>query len=158
MKRRYRVLLVLASSALAVAAMVAAGYKIENVRGANAWEQTRRELAAWGESLDPADFIPSPVPDDQNLALIPVFARALDYRVDPETKALTLGPKLPDDSPSRDMPYGHDGKKPKSLPSGGWEAGHPRYHWRQRSNSMRDGMTSRIPPGRGHRPTTCCWR
>ena len=125
MKRRYLVLIVLASSALATAAVVAAIYEIENVRGVRAWEQARHELTAQGESLDPADFIPPPVPDDQNLAMIPVFACALDYRVDPETKQLTLGPKLPDDSPLRDMPYGHDGQRPKMLSFGGWETGRP---------------------------------
>ena len=123
MKRRYRVLIVFVAVALALTAIVAAFYKIENWRGARAWAQAQRRLAAQGESLDAADFIPPPVPDAQNLAMIPLFARALDYRVDLETKLLTFGPKLPDDTPFRDMPYGRKGRKPKGAAPGGWEAG-----------------------------------
>ena len=125
MKRRYLVLGVLVAVAVAVAVVIAAFYGFENWSGARAWERARRELAAQGESLDPADFIPPPVPDDANLAMIPLFARALDYRVDPQKKILTFGPLRTANTPFRDMPYGHNGQKPKGAAPGGWEAGQP---------------------------------
>ena len=48
-------------------------YLAVNGLGTWAWSQCRKEIKAKGESLDLKDFIPSAVPDDKNLALIPVF-------------------------------------------------------------------------------------
>lgn len=90
MKRRLLRKLLLA---LAVLGTVAAlFYAVEDWRGARAWAQTRRQLEARGESLDPATFIPPPVPDDQNFAMAPLFVRALQYRPDPQTGELAAEP------------------------------------------------------------------
>jgi hypothetical protein len=48
-------------------------YVEEDWRGAGAWAVTKAEWEAKGESLDYSKFIPPPIPDDQNLAAIPLF-------------------------------------------------------------------------------------
>ena len=47
-------------------------YAEENYRGQRAWNLYRDELEAKGEKLDFAEFIPPPVPDDQNFAMAPI--------------------------------------------------------------------------------------
>jgi hypothetical protein len=58
---------------LAVIALVILFYVEEDWRGAHAWAATKAKWEAKGESFDFAKFIPSPVPDDQNLAALPLF-------------------------------------------------------------------------------------
>ena len=70
MKRSRLVLLVVASVVCVLAVMVGVFYGVEDWRGARAWDQAQRKLAAAGESLDPATLIPPPVPDERNVALI----------------------------------------------------------------------------------------
>ncbi len=48
-------------------------YAEEDWRGARAWAATKARWEARGETLDFKDFIPPPIPDDQNLAAIPAF-------------------------------------------------------------------------------------
>jgi len=48
-------------------------YVEEDWRGARAWAATKAEWEAKGESFDLNKLIPPPVPDDQNLAAIPLF-------------------------------------------------------------------------------------
>ena len=55
---------------------------IENYRGRRAWEACRRELLAAGEKLDLADFVPAPVPDEQNFAMTPLLASVSAPRAD----------------------------------------------------------------------------
>jgi len=45
----------------------------ENVRGKYTWDKYRQELEARGEQLDFREFIPKPVPDDQNFAATPLI-------------------------------------------------------------------------------------
>ena len=116
---------------VALVTLVALFYAEEDWRGARAWDRLRRELAARGESLDPRDFIPPPVPDDQNLALAPLFVRAFRYKVDPDTGLLTFDPKQNFQANEtytalQEMPWGHEQLKtpiPSSL--GNWGTGHP---------------------------------
>jgi hypothetical protein len=63
-----RILIVLAWTATAVALI----YGEENWRGSHAWNQYRRELEARGEKVDFQEFIPKPVPDEQNFAATPI--------------------------------------------------------------------------------------
>lgn len=61
---------------LALAVLIIAGscfYAVIGHRGLRAWEDARRELAARGESADWKDFIPLPVPDDQNFFEAPMM-------------------------------------------------------------------------------------
>ena len=55
--------------------LIAVLYAVENWRGRHAWEQVKRELEAKGERLDLAAFIPPPIPDEQNFAMAPVWAK-----------------------------------------------------------------------------------
>ncbi len=106
MKRRYRVLIAFVGVALALAAIVAAFYGIEDWRGAQEWTATRREMAAQGEPPDFASLVPPLVPNDQNLALAPLFAQALDYQIDPATRKKTFGSLDTAGKSWRDMPAG----------------------------------------------------
>ena len=49
-------------------------YAEENARGLHAWQKCERDLAARGESLDWNQYVPAPVPDDQNFYKAPMMA------------------------------------------------------------------------------------
>jgi hypothetical protein len=49
-------------------------YAEENARGLRAWRDCEREITARGESLNWDDFVPAPVPDDQNFYQAPMMA------------------------------------------------------------------------------------
>ena len=51
----------------------------ENWRGRRAWEAYRKEAEARGVKLDIASFIPPLIPDESNVAAIPMFAALFDY-------------------------------------------------------------------------------
>jgi hypothetical protein len=51
----------------------------ETWRGKWAWNKYKRELEAKGEKLDWKDYIPPPVPDDQNFAMTPFLAPLFDF-------------------------------------------------------------------------------
>src|SRR4051812_44751797 len=46
-------------------------YAQENVRGQRAWRKCKQELEAQGKVLDWSNYIPAPVPDDQNIFKAP---------------------------------------------------------------------------------------
>jgi len=54
--------------------LVALFYTEENLRGKWAWERYKQACEAKGEKMEPAAFIPLPVPANQNFALTPVVA------------------------------------------------------------------------------------
>jgi hypothetical protein len=58
---------------LAVIALVILLYIEEDWRGAHNWAVTKAKWEAKGETFDYSKFIPPPVPDDQNLAALPLF-------------------------------------------------------------------------------------
>jgi hypothetical protein len=58
---------------LGIIALIILFYVEEDWRGARAWAATKAEWEAKGESFDYNKFIPPPVPDDQNLAALPLF-------------------------------------------------------------------------------------
>lgn len=55
----------------AFSALVALFYAVENWRGQRALDQSRRELAAKGEQLEWADWLPKPVPEESNFFKAP---------------------------------------------------------------------------------------
>jgi hypothetical protein len=55
------------------ATLIALFYAEEDWRGKHDWEKYKHEWEAKGEKFDFADFVPSPVPDDQNFAMAPIF-------------------------------------------------------------------------------------
>ena len=69
----------------AVITIIALFYAEENARGKHAWNKYRREQEAKGERFELKDFIPRPVPDEQNFAMIPFLKPVL--QIDPVTHA-----------------------------------------------------------------------
>lgn len=57
-----------------LAMLVALFYVIENVRGKCAWSKYQRACEAKGDRFEWSAIMPSPVPDDQNIAAAPIFA------------------------------------------------------------------------------------
>ena len=55
----------------------------ENWRGKRAWEKYKHELEAQGEKLDWKDYLPPPVPDEQNFAMTPFLAPLFDFNPEP---------------------------------------------------------------------------
>lgn len=53
--------------------LIAVFYAEENWRGRHAWDKFKQEWEAKGEKFNFDDFVPPPVPDDQNFAKAPVF-------------------------------------------------------------------------------------
>ena len=127
MRTSRRVLLAFSVVALSIAASVGLWYAGEDYLGARAWAETRRHLAARGESLDAAHFIPPPVPDDQNLAMAPFFVRLYEYRVDPNTKLLTFKKTSTKAGEAvGEPPFGSSKDSPVQRPSlSGWTTGNP---------------------------------
>jgi hypothetical protein len=66
------------------ATLIALFYAEEDWRGWHAWQKFKHELEAKGEHFDFKYFVPSPVPDDQNFAMAPIWV---------ESVKATLGPK-----------------------------------------------------------------
>jgi hypothetical protein len=85
-------------------------YVEEDWRGARAWAATKAEWEAKGESFDFNRLIPPPVPDDQNLAALPLFK----MEPDPENKGnlapLVLQRALRTNLPGNDLSIPHVGK------------------------------------------------
>lgn len=129
--RRIRLTLItlfFAGGTLALAAFVF--YSVEDWRGAREWASVRRQLEARGESFDPAKSIPPPIPDGQNLAMAPLFARALRYRLDPRDGYYTFGPPDSGNELSREIAVMPEGPalrgNPKPSRTGSWDLGHRR--------------------------------
>ena len=56
-----------------LATLIALAYAEENWRGRHDWNKFKNEWVAKGETFDWHDFIPPPVPDDQNFAMTPFW-------------------------------------------------------------------------------------
>ncbi|HEV3273082.1 MAG TPA: hypothetical protein VGZ93_12955 [Candidatus Methylacidiphilales bacterium] len=86
-------------------------YAEEDWRGARAWAATKAEWEAKGESFDFNRLIPPPVPDDQNLAALPLFKMEPDP--DPKNKGhlapLALQRALRNDLPGNNLFIPHVG-------------------------------------------------
>jgi hypothetical protein len=64
---------------IGVTGLILVFYAEENWRGYRAWQKYKQMMTARGEILDPAAFIPPPVPDDQNFAMTPALAPLFDF-------------------------------------------------------------------------------
>jgi hypothetical protein len=62
-----------------LATLIGLFYTFENWRGKRAFLTHKRDLEARGEALDWQAFVPPMVPDDQNLAMTPLFRGLLNY-------------------------------------------------------------------------------
>ncbi len=56
-----------------LATLIALFYAEEDWRGKHDWEKYKHQWEAKGEKFNFADFVPPPVPDDQNFAMAPIF-------------------------------------------------------------------------------------
>jgi hypothetical protein len=56
--------------------LVGFSYGLADWRGNGAWEKYKHEWEAKGEKFDFKDFIPKPVPDEQNFALTPIVVKS----------------------------------------------------------------------------------
>ena len=94
-----------------LATLIAAAYAIENYRGEKAWAHYRAEAEARGEKLDFKDFIPPPIPDEENFAAIPIYRELLSR--DPAVRARAgKACKLPAECISQSMQSPTDRKTP----------------------------------------------
>jgi hypothetical protein len=80
------------SIVLVLVTLVVLFYAVENYRGAKAWQKMTAELNADGVSLDIADSLAPPVPDEENFCAIPLL-RDLPLVIDGDTEAGESGAK-----------------------------------------------------------------
>ncbi len=64
------------------ATLIALFYAEENWRGKHDWEKYKSEWEANGDKFNYTDFVPPPVPDDQNFAFTPVVASSYAMMLD----------------------------------------------------------------------------
>lgn len=69
-------------AAAVLATLIALFYAEENWRGRRQWERFRAEWEAKGVKFSIAEVMPPPVPDDQNMAMHPLFKPVFDYSRD----------------------------------------------------------------------------
>lgn len=62
----------------------------ESWRGKRAWERYKHELEAQGEKLDWNNYVPPPVPDQQNFAMTPFLAPLFDFNPSPRKEGQSL--------------------------------------------------------------------
>jgi len=67
-----------------LATLIALFYAEEDWRGKHDWEKFKREGEAKGEKFDFKDFVPPPVPDDQNFAMAPIWIESVKATLGPE--------------------------------------------------------------------------
>ncbi len=90
---------------LAVLALIVLLYLEEDWRGAHAWAVTKAKWEAKGESFDYTKFIPPPIPDEQNLATIPLFEMQLVKNPRGDSVLLpNLEKAMRNESPYADIP------------------------------------------------------
>lgn len=76
-------------AAAVLVTLIALFYAEENWRGRRAWERFRAEWEAKGVKFTFAEALPPPVPDEENVAMHPLFKPMFDYTRDP--KAIWTG-------------------------------------------------------------------
>jgi hypothetical protein len=79
-------------------------YGVERYRGAKAWQETKASLEARGEIVEYEKLIPPPIPEELNLAAIPLFQN-LDWQGTGKTvEKIWQMPKPPGDAPMPQLP------------------------------------------------------
>ena len=81
-------------------------YLEEDWRGARTWAATKAKWEAKGEAFDMNRLIPPPVPDDQNLAALPLFKLEPDPKNNGNLKPFALQRALRADQPGHDLSTG----------------------------------------------------
>jgi hypothetical protein len=73
------------------ATLIALFYAEENWRGKHDWEKFKREWEAKGEKFDFKDFVPPPVPDNQNFAMVPIWVESIKATLGPKNSLKLFG-------------------------------------------------------------------
>lgn len=68
-----------------VVTLIAVFWTEENWRGKHEWEKYKREWGAKGERFDFADFVPKPIPDEENFFKAAIWEPTFDGEWDPKT-------------------------------------------------------------------------
>jgi len=76
------------------ATLIALFYAEEDWRGWHAWNKFKHEWEAKGEKFNFKDFVPPPVPDDQNFAMAPIWVESIKATLGPRSSSQW---KYPDD-------------------------------------------------------------
>ena len=86
--------------------MIALFYAEEDWRGKHDWEKFKRQWEAKGEKFDFKDFVPPPVPDDQNFAFSPVWIAEEKYTFQntPKRAEAWYGDRIYSDKVSKILP------------------------------------------------------
>jgi hypothetical protein len=71
-----------------LATLIALFYAEEDWRGWHAWQKYKHEWEAKGEKFNFTDFVPPPVPDDQNFALTPIVFTSYGQMLARDGKAI----------------------------------------------------------------------
>lgn len=79
MRRRSKWLRRIGWAAVWGISLIALFYVHQGWQGRRAWKAYVAEAEAAGERLDPESIIPPPIPDDQNLAMAPLFKPLFEY-------------------------------------------------------------------------------
>jgi hypothetical protein len=74
-----------------LATLIALFYAEEDWRGKHDWEKFKREWEAKGEKFDFKDFVPPPVPDDQNFAMAPIWVESIKATLGPKNSLKLFG-------------------------------------------------------------------
>src|ERR1035437_8320389 len=74
-----------------LATLIAVFYAEEDWRGWHAWNQFKHEWIAKGEKFDFKDFVPPPVPDDQNIAMAPIMVESMKAVLGPQNSSKWFG-------------------------------------------------------------------
>jgi hypothetical protein len=89
-----------------LATLIALFYAEEDWRGKHDWEKFKREWEAKGEKFDFKDFIPPPVPDDQNFAMSTIWIaeEAYEFQRVPEKAKAWYGDRIYSEEVSKIFP------------------------------------------------------
>ncbi len=81
-------------------------YFVEDWRGGHAWAAAKAKWEAKGESFDREKFVPPPVPEEQNLAALPLFKleQVAGANGKPYLSLVTLRKAMRGESPANDIP------------------------------------------------------
>jgi hypothetical protein len=77
-----------------LATLIALFYAEEDWRGWHAWNKFKHQWEAKGEKFNFADFVPPPVPDNQNFALAPIWVESMKAVLGPKNSRAWFGNKF----------------------------------------------------------------
>ncbi|MDD5138703.1 MAG: hypothetical protein PHY43_00405 [Verrucomicrobiales bacterium] len=108
-----------------LATVIALFYAEENWRGKHDWEQFKREWEAKGEKFDFKDFVPPPVPDEQNFAMAPIWVESIKATLGSKRARRWYGDKFPDNGRTNfterlQLEIWHQNSKLEEPGSGDW--------------------------------------